>query len=216
MNKQYVEKVFSAERMQKYFAAHPGNEAKALLHYRCNIQISEALYPVLSTLEVALRNAVNQELIHKFNASDWYSHFPTTPGLAKLNKVITTAQQLITRRKELVTPPKVVAELTLGFWVRLFNAEFERILWKDLRQAFPNLPKVQKQRKNVSAPLNNFRNLRNRVSHNEPICWCFTHLQHAHQAMRTVMGWLNKDLPIWLKPIERFDIVLQDIVYKLK
>ncbi|PSR56279.1 hypothetical protein AHMF7605_23645 [Adhaeribacter arboris] len=194
----------------------PGDEAKALRHYQCNIQISEALYPVLSTLEVALRNAVNRELIHKFGVSDWYSHFSTTPGLAKLNKDITGAQQQITRRNELVTPPKVVAELTLGFWVRLFNAEFERTLWKDLRRVFPNLPKVQKQRKNVSAPLNNFRNLRNRVFHNEPICWRFTHLQQAHQEMRTVLGWINKDLPSWLQPIDRFDSVLQDVINKLK
>ena len=36
-----------------------------------------------------------------------------------------------------IVPSKVIAEITLGFWVRLFNAEFERILWKDLRRAFP-------------------------------------------------------------------------------
>ena len=126
------------------------------MHYQCNIMISEAFYPCLSALEVALRNSINREMITHFGVSDWYSHFPTTPGLVKLMKDITIAQNQITRRKEAITPSKVVAELTMGFWVRLFNAEFELILWKDLRRAFPFLPKHQKQRKNVSAPLNNF------------------------------------------------------------
>ncbi len=42
----------------------------------------------------------------------------------------------------------------LGFWVSLLNSEYERLLWKDLRRAFPFMPKKDRQRKNVSAPLN--------------------------------------------------------------
>ncbi len=195
MNKQYLEKVFSASRMQKYFNAHPGNEAKAILHYQCNLQISEAFYPSLSVLEVALRNAVNEQLTKKFGTPDWYTHFPTTPGLTNLTKEISRAQQFIVTRGEIVTPSKVVAELTLGFWVRLFNTEYELILWKDLRKAFPNLPKSIRKRKTVSAPLNHFRNLRNRIFHNEPICWSFQNLENAHKEIILIMTWLHKDLP---------------------
>jgi len=176
MNRSYLEKIFSAERMQKYFALRPGDEPKSILHYQCNIQVSEALYPVISVMEVALRNSVNRELTIKFNGPDWYNHFSTTPGLNNLVKEISTAQYQITMRHELVTPSKIVAELTLGFWVRLFNAEYERVLWKDLRRAFPYLQKIDRQRHKVSAPLNNFRNIRNRIFHNEPICWNFSRL----------------------------------------
>jgi hypothetical protein len=42
--------------MLHYFAAHPVDEAKAILHYQCNIEISEAAYPCLTFLEVGLRN----------------------------------------------------------------------------------------------------------------------------------------------------------------
>jgi len=131
-------------------------------------------------------------------------------------KEITKAQYLITRRHEFISPSKVVAELTLGFWVRLFNSEFERILWKDLRRAFPYLEKARKQRNNVSAPLNNFRNIRNRIFHNEPICWNFSHLQRAHDELVTIMGWINKDLPSWVQPIDRFNQVLADVKLRLK
>jgi hypothetical protein len=141
MNRSYLEKVFSEERMQKYFAVRPGGESKSILHYQCNIQVSEAFYPVISVLEVALRNSITRELTVKFDGPDWYNHFPTTPGLNNLVKEIIAAQFQITRRHELVSPSKIVAELTLGFWVRLFNAEYERVLWKDLRRAFPLPPK---------------------------------------------------------------------------
>ncbi len=82
MDLQAAEKIFSADRMWRYMAAHPNDEAKALLHYQCNVEISEAFYPCLSTLEVALRNAVNRELTTLFGVPDWYAQFPTTAGLA--------------------------------------------------------------------------------------------------------------------------------------
>lgn len=47
----------------------------------------------------------------------------------------------IVGRHESITPAKIVAELTLGFWVSLLNSEYERLLWKDLRRAFPYMPK---------------------------------------------------------------------------
>jgi len=126
--KQFFNKVFSDERMQKYFDAHPKHESLAIDHYQYNIEISESFYPCLSVFEVALRNSINRELITMFGTEEWYNHFPTTAGLSKLTKEIVVAQMQITKRRELVTPSKVVAELTFGFWARLFNSEFELIL----------------------------------------------------------------------------------------
>ena len=204
MNKQYVEKVFSAERMIKYFNHYPGDEEKAIRHYHANIALSEAFYPILSILEVALRNSVNRELITMFNAPDWYVHIQSTPGLKDLNKEISTAQRQITKRGENITAPKIVAELTLGFWVRLFNVEYELILWKHLRRAFPYIPKNDKKRNNISAPLNNIRNFRNRVYHNEPIAWNLNTLEEMHSKTIQVLSWLNNDLPAFAKINDRF------------
>jgi hypothetical protein len=211
MNRIFLEEVFSAERMQKYFRRQPSDDLKSLLHYQYNILASEAFYPSISVLEVALRNSVDRELAVKFGGPDWYRHFSTTPGLSNLINEIALAQGQIKRRHELVTPSKIVAELTLGFWVRLFNSEYERVLWKDLRRAFPNLPKVDRKRHNVSAPLNNFRIIRNRIFHNEPICWNLSRIQQRHEEIVTVLGWISKDLPGWLKPLDRFDRVLSEV-----
>lgn len=101
--------------------------------------------------------------------------------------------------------------MTLGFWVSLLNSEYERLLWKDLRRAFPYLPKKERQRKNVSALLNTFRSFRNRVFHNESICWNLHRGEEIRQEMITVLGWINKDVPGWLQQVDRFETVCRQI-----
>lgn len=215
MNKQYYEKVFSYARMDKYYRYHNDNLEKAVLHYKINIKISESFYPCISVLEVALRNSLNRELIKCFGTEQWYNYFSNTTGLANLVKEITEAQFKISRRKELITPSKIVAELTLGFWVRLFNAEYHNILWKDLRRAFPYLPKHLRQRKHISTPLNNFRNIRNRIYHNEPICWKFDYLRNIHNEINNIMIWINKDLTNFTIDLDNFLSVINESEHKL-
>lgn len=210
-NKLFFNKVFSDKRMNRYFSLYPNNEDKAIAHYECNLKLSEAMYVSLSVFEVTLRNALCRELSKMTGREDWYSIFPNTPGLSNLNRYITQAMKQITGRHEQITPPKVIAELTLGFWVSLMNSEYERILWKDLRRAFPFMPKELRKRKNVSAPLNRFRALRNRVFHNESICWNINRISEIHREMISVLGWINKHVPIWLEKSDRFTIVTTEI-----
>jgi hypothetical protein len=203
-NKAFFEKVFSTKRMERYFKLYPEDEGRAILHYQCNLKLAEAFYTSLSVFEVTLRNALT-------GRDDWYAVFANTPGLSKLNHYVTQANKQIAGRHEPITPSKVIAELTLGFWVSLLNSEYERILWKDLRRAFPFMPKRNRQRKNVSAPLNTFRTFRNRVFHNESICWNLKRVEEIHREMIVVMGWMNKDVHGWLQLIDRFDTVCTDI-----
>lgn len=74
---------------------------------------------------------------------DWYVVFANTLGLSRLNRYVTQASKQITGRHESITSSRVIAELTLGFWVSLLNSEYERLLWKDLRRAFPFMPKKE-------------------------------------------------------------------------
>lgn len=210
-NKEFFEKVFSNKRMERYFALYPNNEDRAIRHYQSNLQLTEAFYTSLSVLEVALRNALSRELETMTGREDWYAVFPNTPGLTNLNIYVTQASKQIAGRHEQITPSKIIAEMTLGFWVSLLNAEYERLLWKDLRRAFPYLPKKERQRKNVSAPLNRFRAFRNRVFHNESICWNLHRVQEIHNELILLLGWINKDLPEWLKGIDRFDDIQTEI-----
>lgn len=216
MNRQYFEKVFSNERMQKFFDRYPGNEERAIEHYRINIELSEALYSILSVFEVVLRNSINRELITHFGTTDWYVHMATTPGLKELNKEISNAKRHIIKRGESVSANKIVAELTLGFWVRLLNVEYELVLWKSLRRSFAFMPKQERIRHNVSAPINKIRYLRNRVFHHEPIAWNLNELEHIHSDIIKVIGWLNIDLPNFIVPIDSFKETLSSAKEKLK
>ncbi|MCM1142724.1 MAG: hypothetical protein NC453_29480 [Muribaculum sp.] len=210
-NKDFFKKVFSDARMNRYFSLYPNDENKALVHYQCNLKLSEAMYVPLSVMEVTLRNALCRELTTMTKREDWYAIFPNTPGLSSLNRYITKAIKQISGRHEIITPSKVIAELTLGFWVSLLNSEYERILWKDLRRAFPYMPKSMKKRKNISAPLNRFRALRNRVFHNESICWNLNHVRAIHMEMIEVLGWINEDMPEWLTQSDRVESVSDEI-----
>ncbi len=73
------------------------------------------------------------------------------------------------------------------------------------------MPKKDRQRKNVSAPLNTFRTFRNRVFHNESICWNLNRVEEIYKEMIVVMGWMNKDVPEWLRLTDRFETVSNNI-----
>jgi hypothetical protein len=214
-NQTIFEKVFSSKRMRRYFEAHPNDSEKAMLHYQCNIELAESFYSSIAVFEVALRNALNRELIALAGRDDWYASLFTQPGMNDLHKYITQANKQIANRKEIASPDKIVAELTLGFWVSLLNSKYERSLWKDLRRAFPFMPKSERQRKNISAPLNAFRAFRNRVFHHEPICWNMRVVREIHSEMITVMTWINKDIPDWIAPFDRFNTVVESIEQRM-
>ena len=146
--------------MKPYFDRYPSDEKKAVRHYKQNIQLAEALLPSLSIYEVALRNSLIRQLERMTGRKDWYVYFSFVPALKALENQVDIAKQHITKRGEMVTPDKINGELTMGFWVLLFNAKYERYLWKDLRKAFQNMPKAKRQRKYVSAPINDIRVLR--------------------------------------------------------
>jgi hypothetical protein len=215
MDRKSFEKTFSEKRMEKYFSRYAEPE-RAILHYQCNIELSEAFYPGITTLEVAFRNAVGRELAALFGREDWYVQFASVPGLTGLNKYITQANKQIAGRKEYTSPSKITAELTLGFWVSLFNVEYERILWKSLRKVFPNMPKTDRQRKKVAPPLNRFRTFRNRIFHHEPVSWNLEKLRQIHAEMLSVMEWIDRDIPAWLATFDRFDSVFRNVEQRLK
>ena len=207
----FFEKIFSTERMNKYFLLYPCDSERAIEHYKCNLMLSESLYTSLSVFEITLRNALVNELKRAKGDDQWYLLFDKNPALLPVKKHIMDAEHNIKVRKETITPSKITAELTFGFWVSLLNSEYENLLWHDLRRAFPNMPKTTRKRKNISSPLNHFRTLRNRIYHNEPICWNLSRVEYLHDEMFMVLGWMNKDLPMWLQSRDRFKKVCAEI-----
>ena len=206
-----VSEAFSSQRLEKYIRLYDGDEAKVVAHYKANLALAESLYTSLSVFEVTLRNALSKELERMMGRKDWYSAFQSNPALKSLTSEVTVAIRHISQRGEMVSPDKIVAELTFGFWVTLLNSEYELTLWKGLRLAFPHMPKKDRKRKNVSSPCNALRKLRNRVFHHESICWDLDCIPDIHNRLVTVLGWMNSDMPVWLDEVDRFSKVVDEI-----
>lgn len=204
-----MERLFSTGRLVRYYevAQHDTLEAAAL--YAGNIQLSESLYPALTVAEVSLRNAVHRQLTRFCSNEQWYRFLGQHKGLTDLQLALDKAQLQIEGRKETITADKVVAELTFGFWTTLFNHAYEDVLWKQLRFTFPHLPKADRQRSTVSVVINAVRNLRNRVYHNEPICWRLANLSQQHSQTLQLIQWIEPQLVDWLQPFDRFAAILQ-------
>ena len=202
---------FSSQRLKKYMHLYGSDETKAVAHYKANLALAESLYTSLSVFEVTLRNALSKELERMTGRKDWYSVFPSNPALKSLTSEVTIAIRHISQRGEMVSPDKIIAELTFGFWVTLLNSEYELVLWKGLRLAFPHMPKKDRKRKNVSSPCNALRKLRNRVFHHESICWDLDYITDLHNRLVMVLGWMNADIPAWLNEVDRFSDVVDEI-----
>jgi uncharacterized coiled-coil DUF342 family protein len=210
MDKTNIERVFSKERLEPYMKYHSDNFEKAILHYKANIEISESFYPLLSILEIGLRNNINFQLQQKFSDRNWYENpdFIKIVSRFQIDRV-SEARNSILREKKIITTGKIISELSFGFWTSLLDSKFERTLWKNIRLAFPNCPKKIRQRKTMSSKFNGVRKLRNRIFHHESITWNLEALKNYKNEIIEGIDWLDKDLYAWCKNIFRFDEVIE-------
>ena len=203
MNWNSLEKHFSPARLGRYRAARNGDAVKAAVDYSSNVLLSEAMVPMLNVLEIALRNGIHARLSILYRRTDWWEAWTGNPTFGWQNKEVASAKAKLARRREHLTPDKVLAELTFGFWSSLFNTQLQSILWKDLRLVFACCPKLQRKRHNISSALNQIRDLRNRVFHHEPLLWLKPTLLDQHDVGVTVINWVDPQLKLWLDKHDR-------------
>jgi len=200
-----LERLLSQSRLATYYQLFPNDKQKAIEYYQLNTQIAESLYPLLSNLEIVLRNTIHNSFSIHFKNTNWYAQV-TYP---ELQDQINIAKSKITASKNKITIDKLVSELTLGFWTSLFNKNYAKDYWKPLMYAFPLLSKQQKHRNVIAFKLNNIRKFRNRIFHYEPICNDLNILSTNHTNILEVLQWINTDIVVWTKQIDRFDNLYQ-------
>ncbi|MBK6339822.1 MAG: hypothetical protein IPF63_09590 [Bacteroidetes bacterium] len=148
-----LEKLLSQSRLATYYQLFPNDKQIAIEYYQLNTQIAESLYPLLSNLEIVLRNTIHNSFSIHFKNSNWY----TLVNYPELQDQINIAKSKITASKNQITIDKLVSELTFGFWTSLFNKNYAKDYWKPLMYAFPLLDKQQKHRNIIAFKLNNIR-----------------------------------------------------------
>ena len=207
-----LERSLSPERLQSYLTATGGNKTEALRLYLWNTEISAELYKPLQGLEITLRNAFHRELSLVYG-SDWYDNLRHVLTFLS-QKNIDKAKDDITKRGKTPTPPRVVAELSFGFWVSLLGFgrkgpdNYEMQLWRPaIYKAFPNRPAKGFNRKVANREISSIKELRNRIAHHEPIIHRYNILAEYYKILEAI-SWLCRDTALWLSSHSRLTEVL--------
>jgi hypothetical protein len=187
----------SEPRFSRYLYNCQADKHNALYLYECNSRLSEALYTSLNHYEVALRNGANFTLTKKFGPS-WFDIWSQDRAFHDFHKDIDRTKKQILRRQETLTANKIVAEFTLGFWTKMYNNKYERLIWKDLRMVYQNISKTDRQRTTIAPFIQKIRKFRNRVYHYEPIIWNFGALEQNYNNISQVLEWIDVDLHNWV------------------
>jgi hypothetical protein len=192
-----IRQSLSKERLSSYMALAANNLREAIRLYKRNTSLSEALYGLLQGLEVTLRNAMHQTLALGLGREDWYDSMIWQ--MVQQDQIANAKEGLLKKAKP-ITPGRVVAELSLGFWVGLTGPKYSVNLWEQhLYKAFPN---AKLGRKQLNKRLESIRILRNRVAHHEPIL--SRDLENDVDRILETIGWISRDTERWVRQTNCF------------
>jgi len=185
-----LELSISKDRLDEYGKFLKTNKTKTILiYYILNSEISKSLYIPLQNLEVALRNSMHKTLSSYYKTEEWYDEV----GLLEqkeLNK-INEVKVKLKNSKETITPSKIIAELSFGFWTMLFSKKYEQKIWnKHIKNIFPNMPNHARKRKVIAPQINAIRYFRNKVFHFQQIIDKHN-LEVIHIDILNFIKWLN-------------------------
>jgi hypothetical protein len=197
--------VASVKRLEPYLAVHAGDRSAAVRLYAWNIQVSAAFQAPIGCLEIAYRNALDQQLAALFRRDDWWLA-PQILLHRTAQRMVDEATQEIQRRGESPTPGRTVAELSFGFWVSLLGSgtDYETRLWRPaLRHAFPG---YRGRRAPLHRQLDDVRRLRNRIAHHEPIHR--RDLAADHEGIYRLLAYIPPEYADWVRLHDRVPDVL--------
>lgn len=200
-----LEHFISQPRLNRFLQASNNSKSQAQRLYRVNLRVSQAFYPVLNLFEIFLRNRIDIEMSLHFRDPNWIisqkTHFMSDQTLRArrfyLKNCVRKAENAIARKRGTISSGKVIAEQTFGFWTCLFDTHHYRLIGGCVIHCFPFKP-PQVNRNILNQKLDLIREFRNRVYHNEPICFNnhgVADFINAEQAINTLYELLN-----WMDP----------------
>lgn len=201
-----LEYYLSESRLNRFLVASGNSKIKAQKMYDANLRLAQSFYPILNLFEIFFRNSCNYQVSSHFQNSDWIiaekngfmSNTSLTGSKFFLKNSILNAEKTIKRKGGLVTSGKVIAEQSLGFWTSLFDTHHYRLIGGIVIHVFRQKP-AEINRYILSQKLNKVREFRNRVYHNEPICFNdndfdFTYAESIKDEIYELLSWIDSDL----------------------
>lgn len=211
-----LEYYLSQPRLNRFLLASGNSKIKAQKLYRANLRVSQSFYPILNLFEIFFRNICNYQVSSHFANPNWIitekNGFMNDASLTAsrffLKNSVVNAERIIRRKGGLVTAGKVVAEQSFGFWTSLFDTHHYRLIGGIVIHSFNNKP-AGINRSILSQKLNRVREFRNRVYHNEPICFNgnaidFTYAENIKDEIYELLSWIDNDLTNY---VEYFDAI---------
>ncbi|WP_447078894.1 Abi family protein [Shewanella algae] len=197
--------------------------------YIWSVKAATCLHPLLSALEVALRNSIHTTATNKIGA-DWYDKLATRKRKnwraeqRDKSNIAWHKQHVADVKKKISgkTPPKgltvhdlLVAKMDFGFWDNLLRECFSKngdknALWPQcIPSVFPNLPKGQGlTNAKIQQEISILRALRNDIAHHSPI-WKHNSVHDTQSAIDfinnkidkilEVIGWLSSEKVDWIE-----------------
>lgn len=175
--------------------------------YSWNTALASAFRGPISVVEVALRNAISEQLRLAFGPA-WYDDtaFLALDPTPRTRDNIRVSKNRIARAipARPITEDRIVAEMYLSFWVYLLRPAINRTLWPALRPGFVRYT----HRKTLVGYLEPLIPFRNRVAHHEPI---FDHRpKEMYDGLLRIADMLSEDLSSWIEHHARVRTVLAD------
>ncbi|MEZ8723985.1 hypothetical protein AB6D66_23180 [Vibrio pomeroyi] len=195
--------------------------------YIWSVKAAASLQPLLSTLEVALRNSIHNSATTLI-APDWYDKLNTKQRKSwkvaqrDKNNITWHKSEVARVKKKLASkmPPKgltrhdlLVAKMDFGFWDNLLRECFsingdKHALWPQcIPTIFPNLPKGHTNA-SIQREISSLRELRNDIAHNSPI-WkhktvidqqtAIQYINHQLDKIVEIISWLSSEKVDWLE-----------------
>ncbi len=193
--------LMSPERLRPYLDEARDSKALAADLYAWNIEIGGAMWDLLVYLEVAVRNSMARQLQDlRLRASPRHGQIPCWFNFSawftpRQRECIQDAKD--SARDKGLTPGRVVAQLSFGFWVSLLDPGHTHTLWVPaLRNAFPG---STGNSRDVHGQMRWVNELRNDIAHHNRI-YQRDILQAEEKVLRTAQ-WIDSALADWMASV---------------
>jgi hypothetical protein len=217
MNYNKFEYYVSQQRLNRFLTASCNSKKKSQKLYQANLKVAQSFYPVLNLFEVFFRNVCNYQISARFANPNWIiaekNGFMSNRSLSRskfyLKNSVIKAERNIIRKGRTVTAGKVLAEQSFGFWTSFFEPHHYRLVGGIVIHCFPNKP-TSVNRSILSQKLDRIRDFRNRIYHNEPICFNgnnvdFAYANRIKSELYELLDWIDSDLSAYVKTFDTID-----------
>jgi hypothetical protein len=213
-----LEYYISQSRLNRFLTASCNSKIKAQELYRKNLKVAQSFYPILNIFEVSFRNVCNYQISSRFANPNWIitekNGFMSSQSLSRskfyLKNSVKNAESNIIKKGGTITAGKVLAEQSFGFWTSFFEKHHYMLIGGIVIHCFPNKPR-NVNRSILSQKLDRIKDFRNRIYHNEPICFNgnkidFSYANQIKTELYELLEWIDSDLSNYAKTFDSIKI----------